>query len=172
MKYAHIERERRFLYLGGTDGMSPIRKLLLSDHYINDSTLRLRRVEEGGKPILFKLGQKIRIDGEGPLVIAHTSMYLTEREFNALRGLPSNVLAKSRSIFNLGQLLFSVDVFGGELTGLTLVEIDLGADISTRDPLPFEKTIEVTLDERFTGGKLADTSSEDLLLILTEYGAK
>lgn len=172
MKYAHVERERRYLYLGDTAGMSPVRKLLVNDHYIRDSTLRLRRVDEEGQPTVFKLGQKVRIGGEGPLAIAHTSMYITEKEFNSLFVLPSKVLIKSRSIFPLGELHFSLDVFEGELTGLSLAEVDLGEDIAMHDPLPFEKTMEVTLDERFTGGKLADTSSQDLLLILTEYGAR
>ncbi len=172
MKYAHVERERRYLYLGDTAGLTPIRKFLVNDFYINDSTLRLRRVEEEGEEIVFKLGQKVRTGGDGPLTIAHTTMYITESEFNSLLTLPSRALVKNRSIFPLGELHFAVDVFEGELIGLSLAEADLGEDITTHNRLPFEKTMEVTLDERFTGGKLVDTPSEDLLLILTEYGAR
>ena len=172
MKYAHVERERRYLVLGSENKNTPMRKVLISDHYLNDSTLRLRRLEEEGEPPVFKLGQKVRLGGDGPLTIAHTTMYIAENEFNSLLALPSKVLVKKRSIFPLGDLHLAVDVFEGELTGLSLAEVDLGEDFTTHDPLPFEKMIEVTFDERFTGGKLADTSSEDLLLMLTEYGAR
>lgn len=172
MKYAHVERERRYLFLGSVVGISPVRNLLIHDSYLNESTLRLRRIEEEGKPIVFKLGQKIRVGEDRPLKIAHTTMYITENEFDSLLALPARVLVKKRSIFPLGELHFAVDVFEGELTGLSLAEVDLGEEGIAHETLPFEKMIEVTLDERFTGGKLADTSSEDLLLMLTEYGAK
>jgi CYTH domain-containing protein len=172
MKYAHVERERRYLFLGVVIGISPIRNLLINDRYINGSNLRLRRIEEDSQPTVFKLGQKIRIGGEHPLKIAHTTMYISENEFDSLLGLPAKVLVKKRSVFPHGDYHFSVDVFEGELTGLSLVEVDLGEEGTSYEMLPLEKTIEVTSDERFTGGKLADTSSEDLLCMLKEYGAK
>ncbi len=128
MKYAHIERERRYLVLGSEDKNTPMRNLLIYDRYLIESSLRLRRIEEEGRSIVFKLGQKIRIGEDHALKIAHTTIYITENEFNALLALPAKVLVKKRSIF--------------------------------------------PLDERFTGGKLAGTSSEDLLLMLTEYGAR
>lgn len=172
MKYAHVERERRYLFLGGVAGIIPMRKLFIQDRYLPESTLRLRRIEEEGESVVFKLGQKIRIGRDHPLKVAHTTMYITEIEFNSFLALPAKLLVKQRSIFPLGKLHFSVDVFAGELTGLSLAEVDLGAESTTHEILPFKKMIEVTGDERFTGGKLAETSSEELLLMLTEYGAK
>lgn len=170
MKYAHIERERRYLLLGGMAGITPLRKLFIQDRYFNESTLRLRRVEEEGRSTVFKLGQKIRIGTDSPLKIAHTTMYIIENEFDLLATLPAKVLEKRRSIFPLGELHFAVDEFKGELSGLTLIEVDLGVEGLTHTELPLEKLIEVTLDERFTGGKLAGTSSRDLRLLLMEYG--
>lgn len=172
MKYAHIERERRYLVLRSEDKSTPMRNLLIYDRYLIESSLRLRRIEEEGRSTVFKLGQKIRIGEDHPLKIAHTTLYITKNEFNALLALPAKVLVKKRSIFPLGELHLAVDVFEDELTGLSLAEVDLGEDFTTHDPLPFEKMIEVTFDERFTGGKLANTSSGDLLLMLTEYGAR
>ena len=170
MKYAHVERERRYIPLGSIGEIFPIRNLLIQDRYLDESTLRLRRIEEEDKSIVFKLGQKIRVGEDRPLRIAHTTMYLSESEFELLIALPAKVLEKRRSIFPLGELHFAVDEFEGELAGLLLVEVDLGTEGATHPALPFEKLIEVTLDERFTGGALASTSSEDLRLLLTEYG--
>lgn len=170
MKYAQVERERRYLLLGRVAGISPIRNLLIQDRYFDESTLRLRRIEEEGKSTVFKLGQKIRVGEDRPLKIAHTTMYLSENEFDLLAALPAKVLEKQRSIFPLGELHFAIDEFRGELAGLLMLEVDLGAEGSTHPVLPFEELIEVTLDERFTGGELAGRSSEDLGLLLTEYG--
>lgn len=170
MKYAHVERERRYLPLSGVEGLASIRILNIQDRYIGNSTLRLRRVEEEDKLPVFKLGQKKRIGVESPLRIAHTTMYLSEDEYKLLAALPANTLEKQRSIFALGNSQFAVDVFEGGLSGLSLVEVDLGYEGATHPILPFQEIIEVTLDERFTGAKLATTSSAELQSVLMEYG--
>lgn len=170
MKYAHIENEQRYLFQGIKLNFIPVRELLISDRYLIESTLRLRRVEEVGKPLIFKLGQKIRVKDDSSLQIAHTTMYISEAEFEVLASLPSNVLVKKRSILPLGELHLAIDEFEGDLKGLTLLEVDVGEEGLPHDRLPFEKVTEVTRDERFTGGKLAGTSTEGLRLLLTEYG--
>ena len=170
LKYAHVERERRYLSKGMTPGLRPTRVLRIQDRYISDSSFRLRRIDEEGNSPVFKLGQKKRIEGDSPLRIAHTTMYISEDEFNLLAVLPANTLEKQRLIFPLGDSHFAVDVFEGKLEGLLLAEVDLGSEGATHPALPLEEFVEVTLDERFTGGKLAGTSSTDLQSTLTEYG--
>lgn len=170
MKYALIEQERRYLPLGGLDGIVPTRVLNIQDRYIHGSTLRLRRIAEEGQSPVFKLGQKIRVCEDRPLKIAHTTLYLSENEFELLGGLKTSPLEKSRSIFNLGDWQFALDEFEGELAGLLLVEVDLGSSGAEHPPLPFQELIDVTHDERFSGGRLASTSSSDLQSVLTEYG--
>ena len=64
------------------------------------------------------------------------------------------------------------DVFDGSLKGLSMIEVDLGAVARAHDMLPFDGVIEVTHDERFTGGKLAGTSVAGIRLLLNEYGVK
>lgn len=172
MKYAHVERERRYLPLSGIEGPAPIRILNIQDRYIGNSTLRLRRVEEEGKLPVFKLGQKKRIGVESPLRIAHTTMYITKPEFDFLAALPTKPMEKQRSIFDFGDWQFALDEFKGELAGLLLVEVDLGPYGAAHPALPFEELIEVTGDERFNGGNLASTTRADLQLVLEEYGAK
>ncbi len=170
MKYAHVERERRYLPAGGADGIVPTRVLNIQDRYVDGSTLRLRRISEEGKSPVFKLGQKIRVGEDHPLRIAHTTLYLSQNEFELFDGLKTRLLEKRRSIFNLGDCQFALDEFEGELAGLFLVEVDLGSSGGEHPALPFKQLIEVTLDERFSGGKLATTSSLDLQSLLREYG--
>lgn len=170
MKYAHIEQERRYLPLGRVDEISPTRILHIQDRYVHGSTLRLRRVDEEGKPPVFKMGQKIRVGGEYPLKIAHTTLYLSESEFELLGGLTTTQLQKRRSIFYFGDWQISLDEFEDELAGLLLVEVDLGSSDAEHPSLPFRELIDVTHDERFSGGRLARTSSSDLQSVLTEYG--
>lgn len=170
MKYAHIEQERRYLLGRHNFPLASLRKLFIRDRYLLNSTLRLRQVDEEGQATVFKLGQKIRIDGKNPLKIAHTTLYLSKDEFNTFAVLPAKGLEKSRSIFPLNELQFAVDVFEGELAGLSLVEVDLNSGGASHNPLPFGDLIEVTRDERFTGGELASTTAMDLRLLLTEYG--
>lgn len=170
MKYAHVERERRYLLLGKMYDLEPIKVLNIHDRYVIESTLRLRSVVEEGKPTVFKLGQKIRVGEDHPLKIAHTTMYISEDEFNLLAALPADTLEKQRSILLLADSHIAVDEFNGELRGLLLAEVDLGSDGAAHPVLPFQELIEVTADDRLTGGKLARTSSAELQSILTEYG--
>lgn len=170
MKYAHIEQERRYLLQGKTSSPVPLRELFIRDLYLAGSTLRLRCVEEVGKPTVFKLGQKIRVGNDFQFQIAHTTLYISEEEFNVLASLPFKKLGKKRSIFPLEDLQFALDEFDGELAGLSMIEVDLGRRDVTHNPLPFENLIEVTHDERFTGGELASMTADKLRLLLREHG--
>ena len=51
LKYAHIERERRFLFQGSIPSFSHVRSLQIRDCYLLGTTLRLRRVDEFGLPL-------------------------------------------------------------------------------------------------------------------------
>jgi hypothetical protein len=50
--------------------------------------LRLRVVEEPSRDPVLKWGQKIRIEGESPMVVAHTTTYLDRADYDALVVLP------------------------------------------------------------------------------------
>jgi len=104
------------------------------------------------------------------LIIAHTTMYISKAEFDLLAVLPAQFLEKQRLIFDLGNWQFAVDVFEGDLAGLVLVEVDLGPYGDVHPALPLSEIVEVTLDERFTGGKLAGATLADLQSVLSEYG--
>jgi CYTH domain-containing protein len=166
LKYARIERERRFLVRNQFPVSGQGRRLHIRDYYLIGTTMRLRSVAEDGKSSIFKLGQKIRIDKDQPSTNVHTTMYISKEEFDLLAQLPANTLEKVRRIEDMGDFNLSIDEFGAHLTGLVLAEIDLGSTGTFPDTFPFDIDTEVTNDERFTGGELAKMTPEVLSSIL------
>ncbi|MGZ4654468.1 hypothetical protein [Oryzihumus sp.] len=169
LKYAHLERELRFLLPSPPRSLPVERTWRITDRYLPETGLRLRRVEEQGRPVVLKLGQKVRVDG-GPRTVAHTTMYLRRSEYDTLLVLTADELAKTRHIVLLGGHRWAVDVFEGHLRGLVTAELDLGADGERPDELGLDVLAEVTGEERFTGGALARTSADALAQLLREHG--
>ncbi|MDP1711277.1 MAG: hypothetical protein Q8K86_02320 [Candidatus Nanopelagicaceae bacterium] len=169
LKYAHVENERRFLIRNPVAAASDARRLYIRDRYLVGTRLRLRRVEEPGLPTVYKLGQKIRFDGGSPSENAHTTIYLSAEEFACLAQVPANELEKVRWVNPIGKLSLSIDEFGGRLTGLVLAEVDLGSTGTMPSTFPIELNAEVTNDERFTGGELAMTTTQELTSILDSF---
>lgn len=101
--------------------------------------------------------------------MAHTTLYLNQAEYDALRALPGLVLTKTRTVLSWGALTLAVDVFAGQLAGLVMAEVDLGqrAALPADPPVPW--VAEVTDDERLTGAALAATSAADLRRLLEQY---
>jgi len=139
LKYAHVERERRFL-LDALPDLGGARVLRLTDRYVDGTRLRLRTVEEDGHPTVHKLGQKIRLDGVS--ANAHTTMYLSAAEHTGLARLPARELRKTRHL--LGHWAFDVHE-----SGLLLAETE------TNEEPWFPYVREVTDEEAFSGGSLA-----------------
>lgn len=73
MKYAVIERERRFLIAGLPEGVVATREI--HDRYITGTRLRLREVREDNGSVIRKLGHKVRL-GRGPAEVASTNFHL------------------------------------------------------------------------------------------------
>ncbi|MGN6633901.1 MAG: hypothetical protein ACTHJ6_00380 [Oryzihumus sp.] len=169
LKYAHLERELRFLLPSPPRSLPVERTRRITDRYLPDTGLRLRRVEEEGRPVVLKLGQKIRLGG-GPRAVAHTTMYLGQAEYDTLLVLAADELSKTRHTVLLGGRHLAVDVFEGRLRGLVTAELDLGADGRPPHELGLDVLAEVTGDERFTGGALARTSADALADLLGEHG--
>jgi len=169
LKYALIENERRFLIRNRIAMSNNPRCLFIQDRYLVGTRLRLRRVEESGLPTVFKLGQKIRFDGSSPSENAHTTIYLSAKEFDLFARLPANELEKVRWINPIGGQSLAIDEFGGRLTGLILAEVDLETAGTIPSNFPIELNVEITNDERFTGGELAKTTSQQLTHILDSY---
>src|SRR5215469_13457471 len=81
LKYAVVERERRFLVSKLPDVALERRRIV--DRYITGTRLRLREVVTEDGVVTRKLGHKVRL-GEGPREIACTSLYLDDDEWDVL----------------------------------------------------------------------------------------
>jgi CYTH domain-containing protein len=167
LRYARIERERRFLLTHLPNGVIATKVRRITDRYIEGANLRLREQIEEGSPAILKLTQKLPDAGAGAQQGLITTMYLSEAEHSLLGQLPAMTLSKTRYSFPP----FGIDVFEDQLDGLVLAEAEFdspGAAEALAIP-PFIVS-EVSTDTRFTGGSLVRASRQDLRLWLSEYG--
>jgi hypothetical protein len=173
-KYARPEWERRFLLAGPPPG-TPVKTAEITDRYLLGTRLRLRRTVEtessesgsGSTRTYFKLTQKIPAPDGAPGLI--TTVYLDAAEYERLSALPAAVLRKTRlSIPPLG-----VDVFAAPLAGLCLAEAEFDSTAELQAfAVPTCAVAEVTRDPRFTGGRFAVMSAEELAALLSEFGIR
>jgi CYTH domain-containing protein len=162
-KYARFELERRFLLERLPEGIAEDRGWRITDRYITNTRLRLRRMEpiHGGERVL-KLGQKQVPSPPDFARMTITNIYLSPSEYAALAGLPALELHKRRYSVEEDECIFSVDVFDAHLSGLVLAE----AGFETTDEmqqsfnLPPWALREVSDDVRFTGGALASLTAD------------
>ena len=157
LKYARVERERRWLLAAAPDLAAATRAMDIRDRYLRGTRLRLREVTEADGTAVRKLGHKVRL-GEGPGEVACTSVYLDDTEWEMLAALPADILEKRRTVLPVEGGAVAVDVFGGHLVGLVLAEIDNQDGPSIDLPASFHSMGEVTDDEVFTGAALARSS--------------
>jgi CYTH domain-containing protein len=164
-KYALVERERRFLLRTRPPG-DAVRRVRIEDRYLSGTRLRLRRATDlATGRVERKLAQKVPAADGGPGLI--TNLYLSEAEYVALAGIPGLMLRKTRSSVPP----FGVDEFEGPLAGLVLAEVEFDdADEELAFAAPSRVVSEVTRDERFTGGRLATTSADELRALLAAFG--
>jgi len=153
-KYARWEIERRFLLRDGLpDGLSARPSSDIVDRYIEGGRLRLRRMQTGDE-IEHKLCKKYPSDRMSAGLI--TNVHLTPEEYAVLLALPGHDLRKRRSRIDVDGHTFAVDVFGGALDGITLVEVETTSpDAAAAITPPPWVGCEVTDEAAFTGGHLA-----------------
>ena len=92
-------------------------------------------------------------------------MYLTEHEFELLGQLGGASLSKTRWQWPTGDHTLSVDQFKGSLDGLILAEVELGAHDALLPTLGLA-IADVTAEDRFSGGRLAELSPDDAAALL------
>jgi CYTH domain-containing protein len=160
-KYAHVERERRWLVDTAKCLPTPSDPhIVIEDRYISDSRMRLRRMtdtETGAQSL--KLTKKYPTNNPlaGPIVTA----YLTVQEYELFATLPATSLVKRRHKIAAGNRTYSVDVFMGAHAGLVLAEIEWPDDAGLRElPDPDFAVSEVTHIAEYQGGHLAARTSE------------
>jgi CYTH domain-containing protein len=153
-KYAHIERERRWLIDPAAQPAVTVDHILIEDRYIHGTRLRLRRMTDSASgQVAVKLTKKY--DADDPLARAIVTAYLDEAEYAVLATLPATTLTKRRHDLLAGSIAYSLDRFTGALEGLELAEIEWPDDAGLRGLPPPPGTIrEVSNDPRYQGGSL------------------
>ena len=161
--YAKPEIERRFVVSGQVPHSSQAPREI-QDLYLDGLRLRLRRVNCDGAAA-FKLTQKVRPVPDDPRQVSITNIYLDQGEYDRLRRLPGHRLTKTRTLVNDGNLLWSVDHFHGRLAGLVTSEVELTSS-ETKVSLPTWLGSEVTHDDLYSGGRLAQATDIEIALLL------
>lgn len=161
-EYARPEREIRVVLARLPEGLGEGR--LVDDLYVEGTTLRLRRVRDEDA-VVHKLTQKVRPDPADPSVVSITNVYVTAAEYELLAQLPGRVLRKVRREWQVDGREWAVDEFLGRWHGLVLAELEL-ADGETAVP-EFPEALDVTRDDRFSGGALAAASDDEVEALLT-----
>ena len=149
LKYAVVERERRFLVERIPDGVTRVSQI--TDRYLEGTRLRLREVVDGNGTVTRKLGHKVRLT-DGPDEVACTSVYLDDAEWGTLIRLPARTLRKTRHVVARDGVRVAVDRFED---GTLLAEIDDGDRPPVELPGWLDVIRDVSHDERWTGAQLA-----------------
>lgn len=141
MKYARLERERRFLLAAEPSPAEKVRTI--EDRYLLGIRLRLRRVA-GSDGVVFKLGQQEDVE---PGTKRVTTIYLDEAEHLVLTSLPADVVTKTRATVQDDGVTWAIDTYpDGTRIAETEGEID--------EPPPWVGE-EVTGDPQWSGAALA-----------------
>jgi CYTH domain-containing protein len=155
-RYAQLEHEQRWLLSRLPDQLKdPVE---IRDHYLTHTQLRLRRMQSSST-VVWKLAQKVRVVEASPERVKLTNIYLNELDYQRLSQMESEVLVKTRWCWNVNERALSVDAFGGHLEGLVLAEVELGSEEGHISAPPFA-VLDVTLDDRYSGGALAALDSQ------------
>ena len=164
-KYAHVERERRFLLRSFPPELEPTHyHTQIFDNYVTNTRLRLRKIREPYKrEWTFKLTQKFAPNPEDLSRTWITNIYLTQAEYEMFAHLEGNEIRKNRYPYERDGRKFSVDVFLGALHGLVLAETEFDSDEEmAKFQLPSFAVMEVTNDPMFTGGRLVELTAEQI----------
>lgn len=149
LKYAVVERERRYLLRGLPDGVTSTKDIV--DRYVTGTRLRLREVRESDGTVVRKLGHKVRLT-DGPGEVACTNFYLDDDEWAVLASLPAQQHRKRRHMVRRDGLVVAVDEHED---GTLVAEIDDGDEPSDHVPDWLDVERDVSDDEGWTGAHLA-----------------
>ena len=152
-KYAHTERERKFLLQHPGNMVNGLPYKLIADHYIKNSSLRFRRVTDG-ENVVYKLTKKSHSIGGRSQI---TTIYLTEAEYGLLNIFNAVLVEKIRYIKVYGNFVIGIDKYSKGNDELWLAEVEFNSDEEMGSfTLPFEYLAEVTDDISYNGFALAE----------------
>lgn len=164
-KYARVERERRYLLNDLPEGLNRTDPhLQITDNYITGTRLRIRKVRDPKtNKWIVKFTQKFAPEPGNLSRTVITNIYLSALEADTLSIFEGNEIRKNRYYFDFAGRRFSIDMFLGDLLGLTLAETAFETDEEMlRFELPPFAIADVTNNEIFSGGKLCELTFEDI----------
>ncbi|MFA4946857.1 MAG: hypothetical protein WC607_04980 [Candidatus Micrarchaeia archaeon] len=164
-----VELERTFLAKFLPPGLKACESIQVIDVYVPASerhpVLRIR--QRGNK---FEATKKVPVRGDTS-VLAENTIPLTGKEFEALSKCECKRVSKTRYFYACNGRRAEVDVFGGALEGLVLVDFEFA---TPEEKEAFGKPefclVEVTHEEFLAGGFLCGKSYEDIRAGLTGLG--
>jgi CYTH domain-containing protein len=164
-KYARVERERRYLLRDLPEGMKRSdHHLQITDNYLTSTRLRIRKVRDPRtNKWVVKFTQKFAPDPRDLSRTLITNTYLNAQEAELLSVFEANEIRKNRYKFEYDGQTYSVDMFLGALFGLVLAETSFTSDeeMERFSPPPFALA-EVTNEPLFSGGRLSETTFEEI----------
>jgi len=154
-KYAVFEIERRWLVdLARCPPFDESAAVTITDRYIDQSRLRLRKVERSSGEVIYKFCKKYeRLDSLPQPIV---NIYLSADEYNVLNRLPGRVIVKRRHAFAEGAI--DLYLLGDVELGILEVEFENLAMAVTYTP-PAVALDEVTHNSRYSGASLAGVPS-------------
>lgn len=164
-KYAHVERERRFLLEDLPEGLTRAdHHLQITDNYITNTRLRIRKLREPRtNRWTVKFTQKFAPDESDLSRTLITNIYLNAAEAEVLSVFEANEIRKNRYKFDYQGHTFGIDMFLGDLFGLVLAELSFADDEEMRKfVMPPFALADVTNNPLFTGGRLCELTFADL----------
>lgn len=172
-KYARVERERRYLLQdlpAGLERSDP--HLQITDNYLAGTRLRIRKVRDPRtNKWVVKFTQKIAINPDDGARTIITNVYLNALEAEVLSIFNANEIRKNRYAFEFQGRRFSIDMFLGDLFGLVLAESDFETDEELDSfPKPAFALADVTSNQLFTGGRLAELTFADVRKEINKSG--
>ena len=120
LKYALIERERKFLLTPNEDLIKGLSFKTITDHYIDGTYMRFRKVT-GEAGSVYKLTKKD--PGGSPDKSIITTIYLTEQEYEMLNKFQSTVVEKTRFDKKINDISIGIDKYIKDDEELWLAEI-------------------------------------------------
>ncbi len=143
----------------------------ITDNYITNTRMRLRKSRwPSTNEWTLKLTQKHTPEPPDFSRTLITSIYLNELEYEVFSVFEGNELRKNRYPYEYEKRMFGVDVFLGDLRSLILAEVEFESDEEmVNAPAPAFSVADVSRDERFTGGRLAVYSAEELRGMLEQF---
>ncbi len=165
LRYARVERERRFLLRELPPGLSVTdNHTQIFDNYITGTRLHLSKVRvPATRQWTCKLTQKFSPDASDLSRAVITDTYLTQYEYEVLSIFEGNEIRKNRYPYEYDGRSFAVDVYLGDLRALILagVKFETDEEMAGFEPPPFT-VLEVTHGEMFTGARLVNLTSDEI----------